>query len=119
MRPLRTYAGQRGAVRLSCQPVPETRLESNVTELWGDHHDRDPAHRPAPLDDARRRRRPLPAPCGNYPAMSVDGLWCDFTATNVLVDHDLIRPAWPVPAGGYAPAILTQNGAAMLATLSP
>lgn len=50
--------------------------------------------------------------------LSVDGLWCDFAATNDLVDNGLIRPAWPAPAGSTAPAVLTHSGAETLAILT-
>ncbi|HEY7596131.1 MAG TPA: hypothetical protein VH969_23510 [Actinophytocola sp.] len=55
---------------------------------------------------------------GRHPTLSVDGRWCDFTATNDLVDGDLVRPAWPGPTGSIAPAVLTQSGTAALAALS-
>lgn len=55
---------------------------------------------------------------GRHPTLSVDGRWCDFTATNDLVRDDLVRPAWPAPTGTIAPAVLTQGGAAMLAGLN-
>ncbi|HEX6358375.1 hypothetical protein [Actinophytocola sp.] len=50
--------------------------------------------------------------------LTVDGLWCDFAATNDLVDNDLVRPAWPAPAGTVAPAVLTRGGVETLATLT-
>lgn len=55
---------------------------------------------------------------GRHPTLSVDGLWCDFTATNELVGNDLVRPAWPGPVGAAAPAVLTRDGAAVLAAFS-
>lgn len=50
--------------------------------------------------------------------LSVDGLWCDFSATNDLVDSGLIGPAWPAPAGATTPAVLTTSGVATLALLT-
>ena len=50
--------------------------------------------------------------------LAVDGLWCDFAATNDLVDNDLVRPAWPAPPGSSAPAVLTTSGVATLALLT-
>jgi hypothetical protein len=55
---------------------------------------------------------------GRHPTLSVDGRWCDFTATNELVGNDLVRPAYPAPVGTVAPAVLTAGGAAALAALS-
>jgi hypothetical protein len=49
--------------------------------------------------------------------LAVDGLWCDFSATNDLVDNGLVRPAWPAPAGETAPAVLTRSGVETLALL--
>jgi hypothetical protein len=50
--------------------------------------------------------------------LTVDGRWCDFTATNDLVGNGLIRPAWPAPAGTTAPAVLTNAGIEVLAVLA-
>jgi hypothetical protein len=50
--------------------------------------------------------------------LTVDGLWCDFTATNDLVGNGLVRPAWPAPAGTAAPAVLTNAGLETLAVLA-
>jgi hypothetical protein len=50
--------------------------------------------------------------------LTVDGLWCDFAATNDLVDNDLICPAWHAPAGTVAPAVLTRSGIETLAVLT-
>ena len=55
---------------------------------------------------------------GRHPTLSVDGRWCDFTATNDLVGNDLVRPAWAAPVGTVTPAVLTRGGAAALAALS-
>jgi hypothetical protein len=49
--------------------------------------------------------------------LTVDGLWCDFAATNDLVGNGLVKPAWPAPAGTVAPAVLTTAGTATLAAL--
>jgi hypothetical protein len=50
--------------------------------------------------------------------LTVDGLWCDFSATNDLVSNGLIGPAWPAPAGATAPAVLTSVGVETLALLT-
>lgn len=50
--------------------------------------------------------------------LSVDGLWCDFSATNDLVGNGLVQPAWAAPAGAVAPAVLTTSGIRTLAVLS-
>lgn len=47
-------------------------------------------------------------------SVTVDGRWCDFTATNDLVAGGLIRPAAPVPPGKATPAVLTSAGLAVL-----
>ncbi|TDV42539.1 hypothetical protein [Actinophytocola oryzae] len=49
--------------------------------------------------------------------LAVDGLWCDFSATNDLVGNGLVGPAWSAPAGATAPAVLTTGGAETLALL--
>ncbi|HEX6343257.1 MAG TPA: hypothetical protein VFZ92_19505 [Umezawaea sp.] len=56
--------------------------------------------------------------CGRRPNLSVDGLWCDFTATGDLVDNDLVRPAWQAPPGVAAPAVLTGSGTLVLQAMS-
>lgn len=50
--------------------------------------------------------------------LTVDGLWCDFTATNDLVAGGLVQPAWPAPTGTTAPAVLTPSGIETLAILT-
>jgi hypothetical protein len=50
--------------------------------------------------------------------LAVDGLWCDFAAACDLVDHGLVRPAWPAPAGTVTPAVLTRGGVETLAVLT-
>jgi len=55
--------------------------------------------------------------CGQRPHLSVDGLWCDFTASGVLVDNGLVRPAWHAPAGVAVPAVLTDSGSFVLREL--
>jgi hypothetical protein len=50
--------------------------------------------------------------------LTVDGLWCDFAATNDLIGNGLIRPASPAPAGATALAELTQTGIETLAILA-
>lgn len=50
--------------------------------------------------------------------LSVDGLWCDFTATNDLVAGGLVQAAFAAPAGSLAPAVLTASGIQILAVLS-
>ncbi|MFI7680100.1 hypothetical protein [Actinophytocola sp. NPDC049390] len=52
------------------------------------------------------------------PNLSVDGLWCDFSATNDLVGNGLVRPALSAPTGSLAPAVLTATGVRTLAALS-
>lgn len=51
-------------------------------------------------------------------SVTVDGCWCDFTATNDLVAGGLVRPAWPAPPGAAAPAVLTSAGIETLAVLT-
>lgn len=53
-----------------------------------------------------------------HPTLCVDGLWCDFTATNDLIANALIQPAFAAPTGTHAPAILTTTGIQTLAALS-
>lgn len=55
---------------------------------------------------------------GRRPNLSVDGLWCDFTATGDLIDNGLVRPAWQAPLGVSTPAQLTTSGAVVLQVLS-
>jgi hypothetical protein len=50
--------------------------------------------------------------------LTVDGRWCDFSATNDLIGNGLVRPAYPAPPGTAAPAVLTATGAETLATLT-
>ncbi len=50
--------------------------------------------------------------------LSVDGLWCDFSATNDLVVNGLVQPASGTPAGSVALAVLTATGVRTLAALS-
>lgn len=50
--------------------------------------------------------------------LAVDGLWCDFSATNDLMTAGLVGPAWPAPAGSTAPAVLTSSGVETLALLA-
>lgn len=52
--------------------------------------------------------------CGRVPSLSVDGLWCDFTATAELFTGGLFRPAREVAAGVLAPAVLTTSGTEVL-----
>lgn len=51
-------------------------------------------------------------------SLTVDGRWCDFTATNDLVSGGLIQPAWPSPPGTATPAVLTSAGIETLAVLT-
>jgi len=51
-------------------------------------------------------------------SLTVDGLWCDFSATNDLVDNGLVRAAWSAATGTTAPAILTNSGVEALAILT-
>lgn len=50
--------------------------------------------------------------------LAVDGLWCDFTATNDLISNAQIQPAFPAPIGTRTPAILTPTGIQTLTALS-
>lgn len=50
--------------------------------------------------------------------LTVDGRWCDFTATNDLITGGLVRPAWPAPPGTRTPAVLTRAGVETLAVLT-
>ncbi|MGW4213566.1 hypothetical protein ACWEIJ_36675 [Lentzea sp. NPDC004789] len=52
--------------------------------------------------------------CGRTPSLSVDGLWCDFTATVELFTGGLFRPAREAAFGTPAPAVLTASGAQVL-----
>jgi hypothetical protein len=52
------------------------------------------------------------------PNLAVDGRWCDFTATNDLIDNGLVRPAWPAPVGTRTLAVLTDAGVEALAVLT-
>jgi hypothetical protein len=54
----------------------------------------------------------------NHATLTVDGLWCDFTATNDLVSGGFVQPAWPAPDGTTAPAVLTRSGVEVLALLT-
>jgi hypothetical protein len=55
--------------------------------------------------------------CGRAPSLSVDGLWCDFTATIELFTGGLFRPVREVAAGALAPAVLTASGVQVLRSL--
>lgn len=55
--------------------------------------------------------------CGRTPSLTVDGLWCDFTATVELFTGGLFRPAREATAGSSAPAVLTTSGAQILRSL--
>jgi hypothetical protein len=50
--------------------------------------------------------------------LTVDGRWCDFTATNDLVGNGLVRAAFPAPPGTSTPAVLTNAGVETLAVLT-
>jgi hypothetical protein len=52
--------------------------------------------------------------CGRTPSLSVDGLWCDFTATVELFTGGLFRPAREAAFGKPAPAVLTASGVQVL-----
>lgn len=54
---------------------------------------------------------------GRVPSLSVDGLWCDFTATNDLYSAGLVAAASRSQAGTLVPAILTSIGRQVLGTL--
>lgn len=52
--------------------------------------------------------------CGRIPSLSVDGRWCDFSATNDLFSGGLFRPAREAALGASAPAVLTTSGVQVL-----
>lgn len=54
---------------------------------------------------------------GRVPSLSVDGLWCDFTATNVLCAAGLVAAASRSGAEARVPAVLTPTGRQVLGTL--
>ena len=56
--------------------------------------------------------------CGRTPSLSVDGLWCDFTATVELFTGGLFRPVREAAFGASAPAVLTPSGAQVLRSLA-
>jgi hypothetical protein len=56
--------------------------------------------------------------CGRTPSLSVDGLWCDFTATAELFTGGLFRPAREAAVGASAPAVLTRSGIQVLHSLA-
>lgn len=56
--------------------------------------------------------------CGRTPSLSVDGLWCDFTATVELFTGGLFRPAREAAVGTPAPAVLTVSGVEVLRSLA-
>ncbi|WP_439657810.1 hypothetical protein ACSHWB_36235 [Lentzea sp. HUAS TT2] len=51
------------------------------------------------------------------PSLSVDGLWCDFTATNDLCAAGLVVAASRSRTGARVPAVLTPVGRQVLGTL--
>jgi len=55
---------------------------------------------------------------GRVPSLSVDGLWCDFTATNDLYAAGLVAAASRSGAGARVPAVLTSTGRQVLVTLA-
>jgi hypothetical protein len=52
--------------------------------------------------------------CGRTPSLSVDGRWCDFTATVELFTNGLFRPSREAAVGASAPAVLTTSGVQVL-----
>ncbi|MFJ8962592.1 hypothetical protein ACIRG5_24700 [Lentzea sp. NPDC102401] len=52
--------------------------------------------------------------CGRVPSLTVDGRWCDFTATDELVTSGLLRPARDTGFGASATAVLTTSGVQLL-----
>ncbi len=55
---------------------------------------------------------------GRIPSLTVDGRWCDFTATNELFTGGLFRPAREPAFGASAPAVLTTSGARVLSSFA-
>ncbi|MGW6442665.1 hypothetical protein [Lentzea sp. NPDC055074] len=55
---------------------------------------------------------------GRVPSLSVDGLWCDFTATNDLCTAGLVASVSRSRAGTRVPAVLTPVGRQVLGTLA-
>ena len=52
--------------------------------------------------------------CGRIPSLSVDGRWCDFTATIELYASGLFRPVREASFGATAQAVLTTSGVQVL-----
>lgn len=55
---------------------------------------------------------------GRIPSLTVDGLWCDFTATSELFAGGLFRPAREAVSGASAPAVLTTTGLRVLSSFA-
>lgn len=52
--------------------------------------------------------------CGRIPSLTVDGRWCDFTATYELFTSGLFCAASQAASGALAPAVLTASGTRVL-----
>jgi len=55
---------------------------------------------------------------GRIPSLTVDGRWCDFTATNELFKGGTFRAAREAAAGTPAPAVLTTTGFRVLSAFA-
>lgn len=55
--------------------------------------------------------------CGGVPSLCVDGLWCDFAATNDLCRGGLVEAAFASRAGARVRAVLTSSGRSVLGSL--
>jgi len=53
-----------------------------------------------------------------YPCLSVDGRWCDQIAASQLVRDGFVRAARAAQVGTLVPAVLTDTGATVVATVS-
>ncbi|MEU3645262.1 hypothetical protein AB0E59_17910 [Lentzea sp. NPDC034063] len=54
---------------------------------------------------------------GRVPNLAVDGLWCDFTATNELCARGLVAAAHSSQSGQRVRAVLTSSGEQVLGSL--
>lgn len=54
---------------------------------------------------------------GSVPNLAVDGLWCDFTATNELCAGGLVAAAHSSRSGQRVRAVLTSSGELVLGSL--
>lgn len=54
-----------------------------------------------------------------HPDLTVDGRWCDHSATADLLRAGLLRPTRPARAGDLVAAVLTELGRARLREIRP